>query len=501
MFKNALVSVSDKSGLVEFLRPLAEKGLRIVSTGGTAKHLKANGIDVVDVSEQTQFPEVLDGRVKTLHPKIHMALLSRGWIETDQKTLKDYEVEEFDLVIGNLYPFESSLKSGKQGRELIEFIDIGGPSFLRAAAKNFERITVVCDPKDYTLVENGESQPELRKKLAAKVFQHTSHYDALIAQTLDAEFVLSGYEKVQDLRYGENPQQKAIWYKDSLAKSGWHSASKLQGKELSYNNLLDCDAALSTLLEFQQPCCVSVKHNNPCGVAVGSSIEQCVNDSIDADPVSVFGGIVAINRPINQVMAEKLSSLFLECVIAPEVSEEAQNVFSKKKNLRILIWPDMNKVEHQQQIKSIIGGALVQEPDKVQSQWNDKWQVVGAQPSEEVKQAATLAWVTCAHLKSNSIAICNSKQTLGLGMGQVNRVDAVEQAIERYHRFHPQASSPIVLASDAFFPFADSIERCAKAGIQWVIQPGGSIRDEEVLSKAKELKVNMILTEVRHFLH
>jgi phosphoribosylaminoimidazolecarboxamide formyltransferase/IMP cyclohydrolase len=508
LYKNALVSVSDKSGLIEFIKPFYEKGMRVVSTGGTAQYLKNHGINVVDVSEQTQFPEILDGRVKTLHPKIHMGLLARTHLPEDLEILKKYEVDPFDLVVGNLYPFEEALKKGEKNEELIEYIDIGGPSFLRSAAKSFHSITVVCDPSDYEWIlrQNGELSFEEKKKLAAKIYSHTASYDSMISEALDPSFKsfhgLGGI-LVQELRYGENPQQKASWYSKRGAKYGLQDAEILQGKALSYNNLLDLDSASTLVCKFSEPVVVAVKHNNPCGVGLAGSIDDAIDMCLKADPVSIFGGIIAVNKRIDSRCAEKLSSVFLECVIAPEITDDAMTIFSKKKNLRVLKWKDLGKTELQKyresNLKTIIGGYLLQSADEVED-WNPLWNVVGEIPSIAVKNDLLLAWKIVAALKSNALAIVGGSQSIGLGMGQVNRVDSVAQAIGRMQKYHPSVKNQ-VLASDAFFPFPDSIELIAEAGIKWVIQPGGSVNDEAVISTAKKLNVNLIFTNRRHFKH
>jgi len=504
MFQRALVSVSDKTGLVEFLKPLVDQGLKIVSTGGTAKHLQAAGIAVTDVSEQTDFPEILDGRVKTLHPKIHMALLGRVHRSDDMKTLQQYGVAPFDLVVGNLYPFEEAQGKGIEGDDLIEYIDIGGPSFLRSAAKNFKSIAILCDPNDYgwVLKTQGDLSFEQRKLLASKVFSHTASYDALIAEALGAEsqpdHALGG-QLVQELRYGENPHQKSKWYRKKGETNGWHKAEILQGKVLSYNNLLDLDAASNLVCNFSEPAVVAVKHNNPCGVGTGKMGLEALEKALTADPVSVFGGIVAANFVIDGKCAEKLSALFLECVVAPGYSIEAKEVFSRKKNLRILEWKHMSAFSNTLDIKTIAGGYLVQERDKLDS-FSSDWTILGEQPSNEIRRDMELAWKVVASLKSNAIAIAGEGKTLGLGMGQVNRVDSVKLAIERWKEFHPQIKN-IVLASDAFFPFPDSVELMAKADIHWVVQPGGSVNDDAVFNAAKTLGINMVLTGRRHFRH
>jgi phosphoribosylaminoimidazolecarboxamide formyltransferase/IMP cyclohydrolase len=504
MFKNALVSCSDKTGLADFLLPLAERGMRIVSTGGTAEALREKGIGVVDVSEQTGFPEVMDGRVKTLHPCIHMGLLARLDNADDIQILKNYEIEPFDLVIGNLYPFES--------KPSIETIDIGGPSFLRAAAKNHSRITVLSDPKDYSWVaeriqQGGEVSLPERQRLAAKLFAHTASYDSMIARHFAGDsaiemrdFALGG-EFVQTLRYGENPQQRAAWYRARGAKLGLHQALILQGKELSYNNILDLEAAVSTLRDLSgYPACVAVKHNNPCGAAIDESPELALAKGLGADPQSVFGGIVAVNFAITAKMAESLGAIFLECLIAPSFDADARDILQKKKNLRVLVWPDMTKGESTYQVRTVAGGFLVQNQDIVAREWKSSWQVIGDELNATIRGDLLLAWRICAHLKSNAIALATNGQSVGLGMGQVNRVDAVEQAIQRMRRFHPGLTSA-VLASDAFFPFPDSIDKIADAGVKHIIQPGGSVKDAEVLAQAKARGVTVVLTGERHFLH
>lgn len=509
MFKNALVSVANKDGLIEFLKPLAQRGMRIVSTGGTAKWLQEHGIEVVKISEQTGFPEVMEGRVKTLHPRIHMALLARNYKAEDISTLNKYELAPFDLVVGNLYAFEKAMQEGLGDRELQEFIDIGGPSFLRAAAKNFSQITTICDPADYQWIATKENlDEEDRKALAAKVFYHVSAYDAMVAKalkstlsnklTIDKYFSVGG-DLVQTLRYGENPQQKGSWYR-IYGEPGLHQTEILQGKELSYNNLLDLDAAINTVNSFTEPACVAVKHNNPCGVGIGAQWDEALNKALSADPVSVFGGIIAFNGIVNDQMAKQLSAIFLECIVAIDFTYGALNVFKAKKNLRLLKAGTLVDWPPAPEVRKIRGGFLVQEADVLESSFSPQWEIVGRSPNEEIKKEMIFAMKVCAHLKSNAIAITCQGQSLGLGMGQVNRVDAVQQAIARVRQFHPHAKS-MVLASDAFFPFADSIELAAAAGIQWIVQPGGSLRDGEVITAVKKYDMGMILTGQRHFRH
>lgn len=507
MFKNALVSVSDKTGLIEFLKPYVAKGLRVVSTGGTLKHLRENGIAAIEVSEQTGFPEVMDGRVKTLHPRVHMALLARHGNSEDTALLKKEGLEPFDLVIVNLYPFEAACKKDLPDHELIEFIDIGGPSLLRAAAKNHDRLAVICEPEDYAWIA-GKNELTMadRRKLAARVYRHTSRYDDLIAKTLappeDRQDTLVG-RLVSELRYGENPHQKAWWYRRPEANDGLHEAKILHGKPLSYNNILDLDAALGTVSEFREPAAVAVKHNNPCGVGTFHDTHGAVSRAIQADPVSVFGGIIAVNRTVDLASAEEMAKVFLECVIAPSYEPAALERLRKKKDLRLLEWPGMSQLPLEDQFRSVSGGFLVQDADRT-SDWSSSWRILGAHPSAEIKSDLLLAWKVCARLKSNAIAIAAQGRTLGLGMGQVNRVDAVKHAIERMRAHHLDQGAEVrdpVLASDAFFPFADSVELAAEAGVRWVIQPGGSIRDEEVFARAGELGITMILTGTRHFRH
>ena len=507
MFKNALISVSDKTGLVEFLTPLARAGMRIVSTGGTADHLKKAGLQVTDLKEQTGFPEVMGGRVKTLHPRVHMPLLARDFEPGDFDLLKKEGLEPFDLVVVNLYPFEESLLKKESQKlseqDLIEKIDIGGPTLLRAASKNFSRITVVVDPADYPrLLEKKETTIEDRKKLAGKVFAHVSRYDSLIShwlgETEGPEFSFGG-KLVQPLRYGENPEQSARWYAQSGENQGLQTAKIIQGKELSFNNLLDLEAASLLVQSFDEPGAVAVKHNNPCGSALGATLKEALEKTMKADPVSVFGGIVAVNRKIGQAEALILEKVFLECVVAPEIDDEALEVFSKKKNLRILLWPDLMNCQRRVDLRTIAGGFLMQSPASLGSN-TAGWKFLGEVPNPKIMRDLIFAEKVCAVLKSNAIAIVKDATTLGLGMGQVNRVEAVAHAVTRMKSHHGGIENSI-LASDAFFPFPDSIEKASEAGVKWVLQPGGSMRDQDVFEAAKRWGVNMVLTGERHFRH
>ncbi|MCO5114524.1 MAG: bifunctional phosphoribosylaminoimidazolecarboxamide formyltransferase/IMP cyclohydrolase [Bdellovibrionaceae bacterium] len=502
--RKVLVSLYNKSGLEQLAEIFNTHQDEVYSTGGTAKALRELGVEVKDVSALTQFPEVMDGRVKTLHPNIHMGLLARKDHEGDAQTLKEFGVSVFDIVVGNLYDFEAGIAKGLAFHEQIELVDVGGPSFLRAAAKSFDRINVMCDPADYELLKT-ETTLEQRKYLAAKVFKHTSYYDSQIAAWLsegtdffaDQEWAL-GAHKVSELRYGENPSQKASWYKTDI--KGLHNARVLQGKELSYNNILDLQSAIDALKEFEKPTVVSLKHTNPCGVSQSEDLTQALQESLAADPMSVFGGIIALNQTVDKDQAELLAGIFVECIVAPQFSDEAQKVFAKKKNLRLLEWPEMMEFKKTRPMsRSVMGGLLVQTPDLVGVD-EKTWVVHGETPSVAILDSLKFAWRVCAHLKSNAIAVCSGTKTVGLGMGQVSRIDAMEQAFMRAKKFHPEAKD-LVLASDAFFPFSDSIELAAQNNVKWIIQPGGSIKDAEVISKARELSVNMIFTGVRHFKH
>jgi phosphoribosylaminoimidazolecarboxamide formyltransferase/IMP cyclohydrolase len=505
MFKRALVSVSEKAGLIEFLKPLMEQGLEIVSTGGTKDFLLSHGWKVTDISEVTQFPEVLDGRVKTLHPFVHMGLLARQDLESHKKTLIDWKVKAFDLVVGNLYPFEKALIDNFQGLDLIEKIDIGGPSFLRSAAKNFSSLTVVCDPADYNWIREKKYQLTIddKKRLAARVFRLTSSYDQMIARALDSEisesYPFSGQLK-QKLRYGENEHQKAWWFSEMGPLSGLSQMEQLQGKELSYNNLLDLDSSLNLCAQFESPTAVAVKHNNPCGVGSAREGLTALKKALSADPVSVFGGIVSTNFIIDEEEAKLITSGFIECILATDFTSAALTQLSQKKNLRVLkVNQALKPSKPKKSIRSVAGGFVMQEQDQNFST-PDMWKIIGECPNAERVENLQFGERVCAALKSNAIAIVSGQQTLGLGMGQVNRVEAVQHAIDRWKKHHPE-SSDVALISDAFFPFPDSIEICARFGIRWILQPGGSIKDLEVIRKAEELKINMVLTGLRHFRH
>ena len=504
MFKNALVSVSDKTGLVDFIRPLTEKGLRVVSTGGTARLLQEAGISVVNLSEQTGSPEVMGGRVKSLHPNIYMPLLARKEEMEDTKILNQKGLDPFDLVICNLYPFEKKKSEGI--KDLVEWIDVGGPSLLRAAAKNFASITVLCSPKDYASVLEQAEPPSLqhRKKFAAKAFLLLADYNISIAQWMGeksweegGDFYLKG-RFYNHLRYGENPDQKAAWFQ--IKDKGLHTASLLQGKELSFNNICDLDSAVGLVREFDKPCCVAIKHNNPCAVACDDDLKKACELSLKGDPISIFGGVIALNRPCSKQVAELLCSLFLEAVIAPNYSVQALKLFeSKKKNLRVLKWSDLMSRPEAPKLRCVEGGFLIQDSLKVAG-WSSNWKYTEVKPATSIQGDLLMAWQVAAHLKSNAIALVSEGRTVGLGEGQVNRVSALETAIKRWKKHHSEVLHP-VMASDGFFPFPDSVELAAEAGIKWIIQPGGSIKDQQIISRAKELSIYMVLTGQRCFSH
>lgn len=509
--KRALISVSDKTGLDQLGRFLSEQKFEIISTGGTKQFLDKLGCQTKDISELTGFPEVLGGRVKTLHPFVHMSILAKDNAE-HQAVLKQHGLSHFDLVVCNLYPFEQTALEQAQlaiTPELIEEIDIGGVTLLRASAKNFQRITILSSPGDYADYIACKAEPTLqaRKKWAMKAFQQTAFYDGLIAhafvQDLEQsennaelpEMLTLPLKKHQALRYGENPHQKAAWYQNPLEK-GLQSLQQLSGKELSFNNILDLQSCFEFIQNFKDPVCVAVKHNNPCGVGTGANAQQALENALTADPVSVFGGIIAVNFNVNLSMAKKLGEIFLECILAPGFDDEAKALLTQKKNLRLLQMK--GSISGPQAMKFVDGGMLMQEKDQQFTPQN--WIFHGETPSEKIRQDLMFAEKVCAQLKSNAIAIVENKVSLGLGMGQVNRVDAVAQSIERMKKHHPQFQTP-VLASDAFFPFPDSIELIAKAGIKWVIQPGGAMKDKDVVDAAKNLGVNLIFSGTRHFKH
>ena len=509
--KRALVSVSDKSGLVDFVRGLKELGYEIISTGGTRKTLEEAGISTISISDVTGFPEIMDGRVKTLHPKVHGALLGVRDNESHMAQLKELGIELIDLVCVNLYPFKETVqKPGVTHEEVIENIDIGGPSMLRSASKNYQSIPVLCDPKDYAAVlselqENGETTLKTRERLAAKVFRHTARYDAMIAEYLTArteekypESFTITYDKVQDLRYGENPHQSAAFYKNMHPQYSLANATQLHGKELSYNNIQDGNAAIEILKDFDgQPAAVGVKHMNPCGIGIGTTIEEAWDKAYEADPVSIFGGIVALNEPVNMAVAEKLSKIFLEIIIAPSFDADAFELLSKKKNIRLMQLDTTLEPTAKYKVTNVLDGLLVQDMDDKTITAQDLRCVTNRKPTAEEIEQLLFAWKVVKHVKSNAIVLVKDNMTIGVGAGQMNRVGAAKIAIEQAG----EKAKGSVMSSDAFFPMPDTVEAAAKAGVTAIIQPGGSKRDQDSIDVCNQYGIAMVNTSVRHFKH
>jgi len=520
--ERALISVFDKTGIVEFAKRLAALKIEILSTGGTAKLLRENGIAVRDVSDFTGWPEMLGGRVKTLHPKVHGGLLFRRKHADDRKQAAEHGIAPIDLVVVNLYPFEATAaKDSLTAEELIENIDIGGPTMLRSAAKNFESVTVLTDPTDFERVakelENaGETTLATRLELARKVYATTSRYDGMI--TMELERLAAGAEHValqakpvlpervhialrrqQELRYGENPHQAAALYVPAgKAPGGLAGAKQLQGKELSYNNLVDLEAARSLAAEFKDPAAVIIKHNNPCGTAEQATLRDAYLKALACDPVSAFGGVLAFNRTVDAPTAEEVAKLFVECIAAPGFDSRAKEVFASKKNLRLLELPAGGlDPERELQLKRILGGMLVQQPDLGELNEQELRTVTKRAPTAEEMRTMRFAWKVSKHVKSNAIVFAKEGATVGVGAGQMSRVDSVKLAVMKAQV--PLAGS--VVASDAFFPFPDGVEEAAKAGATAVIQPGGSVRDADVIAAADRLHLAMVFTGMRHFLH
>jgi phosphoribosylaminoimidazolecarboxamide formyltransferase/IMP cyclohydrolase len=520
--QRALISVFDKTGVVEFAKRLAAQKIEILSTGGTAKLLREAGIAVRDVSDFTGWPEMLGGRVKTLHPKVHGGLLFRRGHTEDEKQAAEYGIAPIDLVAVNLYPFEATAaKAGLTATELIENIDIGGPTMLRSAAKNFERVTVVTDAADFERVASqiesaGETTLATRLELARKVFAKTSRYDGMIATELERlsagsrrvaleakpvlpEFVHIVLRRQQELRYGENPHQAAALYVPAeRTPEGLAAARQLQGKELSYNNLVDLEAARSLAAKFKNPAAVIIKHNNPCGAAERETLIDAYLKALACDPVSAFGGVLAFNRAVDTAAAEEVAKLFVECIAAPGFADRAKEIFAAKKNLRLLELPAGGlEPERELQLKRILGGMLVQQPDLGEIKDDDLRMVTKRAPTAEEMHTMRFAWKVAKHVKSNAIVFAKDGATLGVGAGQMSRVDSVRIAVMKAQ----SSLAGTVVASDAFFPFADGVEEAAKAGATAVIQPGGSVRDAEVIAAADRLSLAMVFTGMRHFLH
>ncbi|MBG1258016.1 bifunctional phosphoribosylaminoimidazolecarboxamide formyltransferase/IMP cyclohydrolase [Nostoc commune] len=506
MARLALLSVSNKTGIIDLARSLVEEfDFDLISSGGTAQALKDAGLPVTKVADYTGSPEILGGRVKTLHPRIHGGILARRDVPQDITDLENSQIRPIDLVVVNLYPFEETIaKPGVTLSQAVEQIDIGGPAMLRASSKNFAHLAVLCDPAQYDeyLQElrqnNGEASLEFRQKAALKGFSHTASYDQAIASYLSEaqQYTLNGTQ-LQSLRYGENPHQPATWYQTGTTPTGWTSATKLQGKELSYNNLVDLEAARRIIAEFPDiPAATIIKHTNPCGTALGSTISEAYQKAFNADSTSAFGGIVALNRPIDAATARELTKTFLECVVAPNCDAEAQEILAKKSNVRVLILPDLSSGS-KNTVKAIAGGFLVQASDDVIAD-SSQWQVVTErQPTDSELAELLFAWKVCKHVKSNAIVVTSDRTTLGVGAGQMNRVGSVKIALEQAG----EKAKGAILASDGFFPFDDSVKTAAAAGITAIVQPGGSVRDKDSIIAANELGLLMVLTGVRHFLH
>jgi phosphoribosylaminoimidazolecarboxamide formyltransferase/IMP cyclohydrolase len=529
--RRAILSVSDKSGLIPFAQGLVKRGFELVSTGGTAKALAEAGMPVVNVSDVTGFPEMMDGRVKTLHPKIHGGILARRDHPDDLQLAKQHGIGLVDLVVVNLYPFvETAAKPGIAFPDLIEQIDIGGPSLVRAASKNFKDVLIVVSPKDYDSVLRELDNPggpsmAFRFDLARRAFEHTGAYDTAIASTL-SEVAVQGEvfsrpspksqgpspdrlriegSKLRDLRYGENPHQPAAWY--ALEAAGLGAPDILQGKELSFTNLLDLDAAARIVLEFDEPAASVIKHTNPCGVATGATIADAYLRARDADALSAFGGIIGLNRKLDEDTARAIVSTFIEAVVAPEVDERARPILATKANLRVVV-ADFRKLTDTREYRSILGALLVQDRDRVieaHSVWpSESIKVVTKrQPTAEEWQAMRFAWRVMAHVKSNTVIFTGAMRTLAIGAGQMSRVDAVRVAVAKAGGW--QGSAPMlkgsVAASDAFFPFRDGLDAVAAAGATAVVQPGGSVKDAEVIAAADEHNLAMVFTGRRHFRH
>ncbi|GGT31050.1 bifunctional phosphoribosylaminoimidazolecarboxamide formyltransferase/IMP cyclohydrolase [Streptomyces chromofuscus] len=511
--RRALVSVYDKTGLGELARGLHEAGVELVSTGSTAARIAAAGVPVTKVEELTGFPECLDGRVKTLHPKVHAGILADLRLEDHQRQLQELGVEPFDLVVVNLYPFRETVASGASPDECVEQIDIGGPSMVRAAAKNHPSVAVVTSPARYgdvlAATKGGGFDLATRKRLAAEAFQHTAAYDVAVASWFassyapadDSEFpdfLGATWERKNTLRYGENPHQPAALYVDG-AGGGLAEAEQLHGKEMSYNNYTDTDAARRAAYDHDEPCVAIIKHANPCGIAIGADVAEAHRKAHACDPLSAFGGVIAVNRPVSKEMAEQVAEIFTEVIVAPDYEEGALEALARKKNIRVLKAPaaPSNPVE----VKAIDGGALLQVTDRLQADGDDPahWTLATGEAlsAEELRELA-FAWKACRAVKSNAILLAKDGASVGVGMGQVNRVDSAKLAVERAGAERAQGA---YAASDAFFPFPDGLEILTEAGVKAVVQPGGSVRDEQVVEAARKAGVTMYFTGTRHFFH
>lgn len=509
--RRALLSVSDKTGLVDLARGLAGRGVELVSTGGTAAALRAAGLQPIEVSALTGFPEILDGRVKTLHPAIHAGLLARDTAE-HRATLAAHGIAAIDLLVVNLYPFAATRARGAAFAECVEQIDVGGLAMIRAAAKNHERVAVLVDPADYApfldeLARAGGTGPEARRRLAAKAFAITAAYDAAIETFLREglgdlfpERLVLAADRVERLRYGENPHQQAALYRSAEARPGVATARRLQGKELSYNNLLDADAALAAVVEHDSPAAVIVKHANPCGAAIGTGLREAWAKALACDPVSAFGGIVAVNRPLDAATAEAMASVFLEVIVAPAVEPEAAALLARKPGLRVLVIDRLpDPAAPGLVVRSLADGLLVQTRDAGADE-RSSWRLVTRRAPTDAEWAdLAFAWKVVRHIRSNAIVLARDRATVGLGMGETSRVDAARHAVERMQR--GPGRGPCVVASDAFFPFPDGLEAAIEGGATACIQPGGSKRDGEVIEAADRAGAAMVFTGRRHFRH
>ncbi|GEL08565.1 bifunctional phosphoribosylaminoimidazolecarboxamide formyltransferase/IMP cyclohydrolase [Salisediminibacterium halotolerans] len=512
MAKRALISVSDKTGITVFAEELAALGIELISTGGTKRALEEAGLNVTGIEEVTGFPEIMDGRVKTLHPLIHGGLLGKRDEPAHTDAMKAQKIAPIDIVAVNLYPFQQTLEDPeKTFDDAVENIDIGGPSMIRSAAKNHQDVTVLVDAADYPdvlseLKETGGS-PSLmtKRKLAAKAFRHTAAYDALIAEYLTTSVGEESPEKLtltynlkQSLRYGENPHQNAAFYERPLGNpASLAKAEQLHGKELSYNNINDADAAMAVVRDFKEPAVAAVKHMNPCGVGMGASVYDAWTKAYEADSTSIFGGIIASNREIDGETAEKMSEIFLEIVIAPGFSAEALAVLTQKKNIRLLKIDLPNHQTSERRVTTVAGGALTQETDTISYEDVEATIPTARKPSDRELEQMKLAWKVVKHVKSNAITLAKDDMTIGVGAGQMNRVGAAKIALEHAG----EKADGSVMASDAFFPMADTVEEAARAGVRAIIQPGGSKRDQESIDKADEYGIAMVMTGVRHFKH
>jgi phosphoribosylaminoimidazolecarboxamide formyltransferase/IMP cyclohydrolase len=491
--KKAILSVSDKTGIVDFAKALTEQDYELYSTGGTMRAIKEAGVEVHSISELTQFDEILDGRVKTLHPAVHGGILADRDKAEHLAQLEEQHIALVDMVVVNLYPFKETVANPDVTEDdAIENIDIGGPTMLRAAAKNFKHVTTIVHPSDYdeviARVKNNTLDYDYKKSLMIKVFEHTNSYDAAIVDFFN--------NNKESLRYGENPQQEAYFVRTSTDKHTLGGAEQLHGKQLSYNNIKDADAALTLVKQFEQPAAVAVKHMNPCGVGIGEDIESAYQHAFEADSQSIFGGIVALNRKVDATLANKLHEIFLEVVIAPEYSEEALTILRQKKNIRLLEI-GMHIDSDEQELVSVSGGYLVQDKDNKKVQREDMSVVTEIAPTEAQWEAMLLGWKVVGSVKSNAVILTNDKQTVGIGAGQMNRVGSAKIAIERAIEMNEN----VALVSDGFFPMGDTVELAAQSGIKAIIQPGGSIKDQESIDMANKYGITMVTTGVRHFKH